>query len=231
MAVAVGTHVRHRFIPLVPLGAHLGIALGVLFAASSAVAQPTSAADRQDRQAMLSDCRAASRSMDGHVDQERVRQCVAAREQERLASQRTEEADRRREAIAKDLEAAKSVSESSSLADREQRDRVLCRAQSLNPDATVNADAYIACRGRGKDRERELAARRQRCGRDYMRVDLGMSWARVVDCAGPFNTISQINRRQRVVTTYESMHFRVSVIDGKVAAWQETGRRRLAEAR
>jgi hypothetical protein len=64
-------------------------------------------------------------------------------------------------------------------------------------------------------------ALRKKCGKDYMRVAVGMPFKRVRECAGPFELIGQVRRNSdgAVASVYDAEGGRVYVIQGKVASW------------
>lgn len=65
------------------------------------------------------------------------------------------------------------------------------------------------------------ASLKKKCGKDYMRVEIGMSFERVRECAGPFERVAQMRRNSdgAVATVYDAPGGRVYVVAGKVSAW------------
>ena len=57
------------------------------------------------------------------------------------------------------------------------------------------------------------------CGTDYRRVEVGMDFARVRRCAGPFESVGQVQLAAGVATVYRAAGGTVQVINGKVTAW------------
>ncbi len=64
--------------------------------------------------------------------------------------------------------------------------------------------------------ERRAEERLQKkCGRDYMRVAVGMSWSRVRECAGPFSAAAG----SEGATLYRNQWIMLAVANGKVIRW------------
>ena len=65
----------------------------------------------------------------------------------------------------------------------------------------------------------ETKSKKERCGEDYGAPKIGMTIERAKDCVGNFKLISQLNRADGVVSTYRSGRIHISVMNGKIGAW------------
>lgn len=70
-----------------------------------------------------------------------------------------------------------------------------------------------------KKREAKIAATKARCGTDYKNPTIGMRIERVKDCVAPVKLVSQINRADGVVSTFQDGSLWVNVMEGRVVAW------------
>lgn len=95
------------------------------------------------------------------------------------------------------------------------------------PEAEAVYQADEARRAEVRERQRvevaaEIEAERQaeealraKCGKDFHKVRVGMAWARVQECSGPFDVKAQDEKG----TVYEAAGGFVRVERGKVKRW------------
>jgi hypothetical protein len=148
-------------------------------------------------------------------------QCLSAwqaraRAEERIeAAQRFAEQRREGEQRAREELAAKQA-ESARIAEERRREREARDAEAAAEQERQEAEIAAA-----ETRAREENHRRQqKCGKDYMRVEVGMPFARVRECAGPFEIVGQARvDGGRVASVYDAPGGRVWVVGGKVASW------------
>lgn len=65
------------------------------------------------------------------------------------------------------------------------------------------------------------AATRKACGKDYMAPRIGMPIKRALQCLGEFRMISQVNRKDGILSTYVNEDAMLQAIDGKLVSWVE----------
>jgi len=71
------------------------------------------------------------------------------------------------------------------------------------------------------DEERAEAALKKACGKDYMAPRIGMPIKRALQCLGGFALVRQVNRKDGVLSTYESNDGEAWLheLGGRVVAW------------
>lgn len=98
------------------------------------------------------------------------------------------------------------------------------RAEQYRAQEDARRAQYEQEQARLDQMDREAAAKeaamQKLCGADYKQVRVGMTFARVQQCVGEFELVSQISRADGVVSTYRRRNGHVYVMDGKVIAWQ-----------
>lgn len=135
-----------------------------------------------------------------------------AAQEEQLRRQQAEQDERRRRQ--EEVEAER----------HRQRELAEQDRQNKQAERQAQADAEEAQYRREEARREKLAAERtkatkERCGDDYRAPRIGMSLARVQDCAGPFKLKGQINRADGVVSTYVRSGMYLHVMDDRIVSW------------
>lgn len=74
-------------------------------------------------------------------------------------------------------------------------------------------------RAEEKMRNDKIAAMKARCGNDYKNPSIGMKIERVQECIAPVKMVSQLNRTDGVVSSYQSGSYWFNVMSGRVVAW------------
>jgi preprotein translocase subunit SecD len=67
--------------------------------------------------------------------------------------------------------------------------------------------------------QKQVAEKRAICGDDYQNPKIGMSLARLNQCVAKVKLVSQINRADGVVSTYQSGNLTVHAMDNLVISW------------
>jgi hypothetical protein len=65
----------------------------------------------------------------------------------------------------------------------------------------------------------QIKARKVACGDDYGTPRIGMSLERAQQCVGKFTLVSQLNKADGIVSTYEAGSMYLHVMDKKIVAW------------
>ena len=69
-------------------------------------------------------------------------------------------------------------------------------------------------------RDTKIAALKEYCGVDYKNPTIGMKLDRVKECVAPVKLVSQINREDGVVSTYQYGSLFIHTMSGNVVAWE-----------
>jgi hypothetical protein len=151
-------------------------------------------------------------------------ECQAMREYQ--AKQVKEQAEREaRSRAAAEEDAQRRAAEAQQRAEQQARYRAEYEARRAREDqraaeyrsATEKEDARYAAQQAAQ--AKAAAAVRRQCGADHGVVRVGMPFARVKQCAGPFRVTAEVNRRDGVLTTYQGQGKYVHVMEGQVVGW------------
>jgi hypothetical protein len=95
------------------------------------------------------------------------------------------------------------------------------RAQQLEREfAEEQAALDIRQQAALKEQDKEEAAQKRKCGKDYGVLRIGMSIDRLQDCMGAVYVTKTV-RKDGVIETYRTMFDLVNVKDGKVISYTE----------
>lgn len=86
-------------------------------------------------------------------------------------------------------------------------------------------DVWEVARTRQREKEQqqeatEQAALKKKCGGDYHKPRVGMTLTRARQCVGELYLVSQMNRKDGVISTYRGSGGYIYVMGGKIVMWQ-----------
>lgn len=172
---------------------------------------PTRPATQEEQDALLkADCEASHRRTDGTLDTYAYLDCRDKQDKVK----KSEEERKAREAAAT---TAKREAEARAADEEDLRQRLAAESSAR---AAATREAQQALDKANEEARMAEEALQKKCGRDYMRIAVGMAIARVVTCAGPLELTGQVNRPGGIVSTFEGPLGLVFAMGGKVVAWQ-----------
>lgn len=177
--------------------------------------------DRRTREG--AECEVANTSADNHLDAAGLSKCVT----EHDTGRRADEAEAARlHAIesAKLAELASVKRAADDAARKEKSDAYAAERHAIDAAARAHVEAEEK---KERDAERIAEAKAQRaleqlkakCGGDYMRIAVGMSWTRVVECSGPFRSTGEVATAMGTVAQFRNSRALISVMNGNVIQW------------